>query len=60
MHTYRDAISGVTAAIVLYPGSEAGFWNVDGMKTGLTIDNVITGDLAGVGAIPMRPMTVSR
>ncbi len=55
MHTYRDAIAGVTAAIVLYPGSEAGFWSIDGAKTGLTIDDVITGDLVGVGAISLRP-----
>ncbi|MDQ3542117.1 MAG: DUF2357 domain-containing protein, partial [Chloroflexota bacterium] len=25
MHTYRDAIAGVTAAVVLYPGSQSGF-----------------------------------
>lgn len=58
MHTYRDAIAGVTAAIVLYPGSQSGFWSVDGATTGLTIEQAITGDLRGVGAIPLLPMTV--
>lgn len=60
MHTYRDAIHGVTAAIVLYPGSQSGFWSIDGSNVGLSIDDVITGDLNGVGAIPMRPMTVQQ
>jgi len=60
MHTYRDAINGVNAAIVLYPGSESEFWSVGGAKTGITIDDVIEGDLEGVGAIPLRPMTVKQ
>jgi predicted component of viral defense system (DUF524 family) len=56
MHAYRDAIGGVTAAIVLYPGSEPGFWNVNGTMTKmLGIADVIAGDLHGVGAIPLRP-----
>ncbi len=56
MHAYRDAIAGVTAAIVLYPGSEHGFWSVDGTSTHeLSISDVIAGDLHGVGAIPLRP-----
>ena len=56
MHAYRDAIAGVTAAIVLYPGSEHGFWSVDGNSTHeLSIRDVIAGDLHGVGAIPLRP-----
>lgn len=52
MHAYRDAISGVTAAIVLYPGSEQGFWSVNGtMTTALSVGDVIAGDLHGVGAM---------
>lgn len=56
MHAYRDAIGGVTAAIVLYPGSEAGFWSVDGTESdALNIRDVIASDLHGVGAIPLLP-----
>jgi len=56
MHAYRDAIAGVTAAIVLYPGSDRGFWSVDGAMTrDLSIGDVIAGDLHGVGAIPLLP-----
>ncbi len=59
MHTYRDAINGVTEAIVLYPGSESAFWQSNGASTGtLTISDVIEGNLEGIGAIPVRPMTV--
>ncbi len=56
MHAYRDAIGGVTAAIVLYPGSQVGFWSMDGVESdALGIGDVIAGDLHGVGAIPLRP-----
>ena len=56
MHAYRDAIGGVTAAIVLYPGSKFGFWNVNGTMTKVVgIGDVIEGALHGVGAIPLRP-----
>ncbi len=59
MHTYRDAIDGVTAAIVLYPGNESAFWRSNGASTGtLTISDVLEGNLEGIGAIPLRPMTV--
>lgn len=59
MHTYRDAIDGVTTAIVLYPGSESEFWQSNGSSAGtLTIGDVIEGDLEGIGAIPLRPMSV--
>jgi predicted component of viral defense system (DUF524 family) len=59
MHTYRDAIAGVTAALVLYPGSQAGFWRTNGTSTvDLSISDVIAGDLEGVGAIPLLPATM--
>jgi len=58
MHAYRDAIAGVTAAIVLYPGSEHGFWSVNGTMTkALSVGDVIEDDLQGVGAIPLLPTT---
>lgn len=58
MHAYRDAITGVTAAIVLYPGSERGFWRTDGTAVeDLNIGDVIEGELIGVGAIPLLPAT---
>lgn len=60
MHAYRDAIPGLRAAIVLYPGSHAAFWNIDGTRrVSITIDDVIAGDLDGIGAIPCRPLSLA-
>lgn len=60
MHAYRDAIDGVTAAIVLYPGAN-GFLKTPDRDTTLLhglddlIDDIIIGNLDGIGAIPMSP-----
>ncbi|MCO5227606.1 MAG: DUF2357 domain-containing protein [Thermomicrobiales bacterium] len=63
MHAYRDAIDGVTAALVLFPGTNGRFWNVDtslgdiqiyGIEN--VIAQVISGTLDGIGAIPMSPI----
>jgi hypothetical protein len=52
MHTYRDAIHKVAAAFVVYPGSEFGFYERNGMASHDVND--IT-KFNGVGAVPMRP-----
>jgi predicted component of viral defense system (DUF524 family) len=52
MHTYRDAIHGVTAAFVVYPGNEFVFFERDGHLT-KNATSLIEPD--GVGAIPLQP-----
>jgi predicted component of viral defense system (DUF524 family) len=60
MHAYRDAIRGVSAAVVLYPGA-TGFLKSPGGETSLVhglgdlIKSIVRGDLMGIGAIPMSP-----
>ena len=56
MHAYRDAIRGVTAAIVLYPGVTSSFRTTNGESADITIDDVIHGTLNGIGAIAMSPV----
>jgi predicted component of viral defense system (DUF524 family) len=56
MHAYRDAIRGVTAAIVLYPGVNSSFRMTDGALRDVTIDDIVTGKLHGIGAIAMSPV----
>ena len=52
MHTYRDAISGLRTAFVVYPGSEFVFFERGGNLRARPAD-VISPD--GVGALPLRP-----
>jgi hypothetical protein len=52
MHAYRDAIYGVTAAFVVYPGSEFVFFERNGNLT-KNANSLIKHD--GVGAIPLQP-----
>ena len=52
MHTYRDAISGLKTAFVVYPGSEFVFFERDGSRRTRAAD-VVCAD--GVGAVPLRP-----
>lgn len=54
MHCYRDAIQGVKAAFILYPGDLFRFFHVD--KGKMTAPQQAD-DLNGVGAIPLRPST---
>jgi predicted component of viral defense system (DUF524 family) len=56
MHAYRDAIAGVTAAIVLYPGVTSSFRTTNGESLDITIDDIIAGDLSGIGAIAISPV----
>ncbi len=56
MHAYRDAIPGLRAAVVIYPGTVAEFRPVAGLPvTGVSVADVLGGDIEGVGAIPMHP-----
>lgn len=52
MHTYRDAISGLRTAFVVYPGSEFVFFERGGDRRTRPEDVVIAD---GVGALPLRP-----
>jgi predicted component of viral defense system (DUF524 family) len=61
MHAYRDAIDGVTAAIVLYPGVNGFFRGTSGDRLTVTgiggvVERIISGNLSGIGAIPMSPV----
>ena len=53
MHTYRDALK-LRAAVALYPGDSACFYGTDGAEYALDLENVLFGNIAGVGALPMR------
>jgi predicted component of viral defense system (DUF524 family) len=64
MHAYRDAIAGVTAAIVLYPGVNGFFGTPGGTRLSLDrldglLDSIVYGDLEGIGAIPVSPVRQS-
>ena len=52
MHTYRDAISGLRTAFVVYPGSEFVFFERRGGRRTQPAD-LVSPD--GVGALPLRP-----
>lgn len=56
MHTYRDALVGVQAAVVLYPGTLPIFMPVNGIRThDVTLRNVLFGSLEGIGALCFTP-----
>jgi predicted component of viral defense system (DUF524 family) len=56
MHTYRDALD-VRAAVALYPGTEALFYTHDAETlSDLTVGEILTQDIVGIGAIPFRPV----
>jgi predicted component of viral defense system (DUF524 family) len=55
MHAYRDALPQVRAAVVLYPGTETVFRDVDRVKRELSLGDLLRGDWHGVGAIAMQP-----
>lgn len=56
MHTYRDALAPVRAAIVLYPGTETMFRTTSGESRPLSLVDVVSGDLDGIGALPVSPI----
>jgi uncharacterized protein len=57
MHAYRDAILGVRAAVVVYPGTEAMFRAKNGSLLSVDICRLLCDDIEGVGAIPMSPVS---
>lgn len=52
MHTYRDAIKGIRAAFIVYPGTEFVFFEKAGDKR-TQPETIVSPD--GVGALPLRP-----
>jgi uncharacterized protein len=55
MHAYRDALS-VRAAVIIYPGDIALFYNQDTRKRQtLALQELLFTKLAGIGALPFRP-----
>jgi len=59
MHTYRDA-TGVHSAIILYPGDGKVFFATGGQKTNqFELTDILSGKLDGIGAIPLKPSTIS-
>lgn len=50
MHCYREAISGVTGAYIVYPGVEALLYKA----------HDAAGKHEGVGALPLKPMSTAR
>jgi hypothetical protein len=56
MHTYRDALD-VRAAVALYPGTEALFYTHDAETlSDITVGEILTQDIVGIGALPLRPI----
>ena len=70
MHTYRDALHGTQAAVILYPGTQSTFMSVKNHRfMDVTLAEVLHGTcerhstqleiesylLDGIGAIPLRP-----
>jgi predicted component of viral defense system (DUF524 family) len=56
IHAYRDALCGVRAALVLYPGNIAAFWDTTGVHRDVGIAEVLTDEFEGIGAIPLSPI----
>lgn len=52
MHTYRDAITDLKTAFVVYPGTEFVFFERHGIRRAQPAD-LVRAD--GVGAVPLRP-----
>jgi len=57
MHTYRDAL-GVPAAVAVYPGTQQLFYHKSLRTSGpFTLRELLIGNVSGIGAIPMKPVT---
>ena len=56
VHTYRDAIPRVKAAVVLYPGDVSVFRSPNGDQLEITLAGLLEGNMEGIGAIPMNPV----
>jgi len=59
MHTYRDGLTRVRAAVVLYPGNERRFRDITAIHRDIDVADLLTGDINGIGAIPMAPLGVT-
>jgi hypothetical protein len=57
MHTYRDALKGVRAAVAVYPGNETVFYDkASGLSNAIKLEDLLMSDVSGIGALPMRPV----
>ena len=61
MHTYRDALRTVRAAVALYPGteSEETFYTIEGNQRRVSLEELVEGKAVGVGAMAMLPGPVA-
>ena len=60
MHTYRDALEGVRAAVAVYPGSETVFFDkASGLSRALPLEDVLMNDVSGIGALPLNPIAAA-
>jgi predicted component of viral defense system (DUF524 family) len=58
MHAYRDALNDVRAAVAVYPGSETVFYDVVlGRSDAVALEQLLVGNITGIGALPMKPIT---
>ena len=58
MHTYRDALVGVRAAVAIYPGDESIFYDrIRGPCANVTLADVLSEGRIGVGALAMKPFS---
>jgi predicted component of viral defense system (DUF524 family) len=55
MHTYNDAIPSAQSVWILYPGTEARFFPVDGPRLN-SLHCAVLDKWVGVGAIPLVPL----
>jgi uncharacterized protein len=59
MHTYRDALK-VRSAVILYPGSEAIFYDCEGGRMNqICLRNILLDGWEGIGALPLQPGSLS-
>ena len=55
MHTYRDAL-GLHSAVIVYPGNSIVFFDTQlGKLSQIDLSKCLSGEVYGIGAIPMRP-----
>lgn len=57
MHTYRDALVGTNAAVIIYPGTVNVFMSRNNRerKYDCTLDDILTGNFEGIGALCRKP-----
>jgi predicted component of viral defense system (DUF524 family) len=60
MHAYRDALD-IRAAVILYPGNLNIFYDSNfGHRKDITLENILLGNVAGIGALSYNPTPVAK